>query len=42
LSPEIEAQVTDELLEEMAGYFRQGEPLSVKIIGSQVNVFNGQ
>ncbi|MFD0949951.1 hypothetical protein ACFQ0F_06040 [Paraperlucidibaca wandonensis] len=42
LSPEIEAQITDELLEEMAGYFRQGEPLSVKIIGSQVNVFNGQ
>lgn len=42
LSPEIEAQVTDELLEEMTGYFREGEPLSVKIIGSQVNVFNGQ
>lgn len=42
LSPEIEAQVTDELLEEMAAYFRQGEPLSVKIIGWQVNVLNGQ
>lgn len=42
LSPEIDAQVTDELLEQMAGYFREGEPLSVKIIGSQVNVFNGQ
>ena len=40
LSPEIAAQVNDELLEEMAGYFRGGEPLSVKIIGSQVNVFN--
>jgi hypothetical protein len=42
LSPELEAQVTDELLEEIAGYFRQGEPLSVETIGSQVNVFNGQ
>lgn len=42
LSPEIEAQVTDELLDEMTGYFREGEPLSVKIIGSQVNVFNEQ
>jgi len=42
LSPEIEVQVTDELLEEMAAYFKQGEPLSVKIVGSQVNVFNGQ
>lgn len=42
LSPELDAQVTDELLEQMAAYFREGEPLSVKIIGSQVNVFNGQ
>lgn len=42
LSPEIEAQVTDELLEEMTGYFRGGEPLSVKIVGSQVNVLNGE
>lgn len=42
LSPEIEAQVTDALLEQMAAYFRQGELLSVKMIGSQVNIFNGQ
>jgi hypothetical protein len=42
LSPELEAQVTDELLEKMADYFREGEPLSVKIIGSQVNVSNRQ
>jgi hypothetical protein len=42
LSPELDAQVTDELLEKMAAYFREGEPLSVKIIGSQVNVLNGQ
>ena len=42
LSPELDAQVTDELLEQMAAHFGEGEPLSVKIIGSQVNVFNGQ
>jgi hypothetical protein len=42
LSPELDAQVTDQLLEQMAAYFREGEPLSVKIIGSQVNEFNGQ
>ena len=42
LSPELDAQVTDELLEQMADYFRGGEPLSVNVIGSQVNIFNGQ
>lgn len=41
LSPEIAAEVDDDLLAEMAGYFRSGEPISVKIIGSQVLVFNG-
>ena len=41
LSPELAGQVNDELLTEMAEYFREGEPKSVKIVGSQVNVFNG-
>lgn len=41
LSPEIAAQVNDQLLEEMAGHFRNGDQISVKIIGSQVNVLNG-
>lgn len=42
LSPEIASQVNDELLEKMANHFRPGEPKSVKIIGSHVNIHNGQ
>lgn len=42
LSPELESQVDNELLAKMAAHFRPGDPISTKIIGSQVNVFNGQ
>ncbi len=42
LSPELEPQVDNELLAKMAALFRPGDPISIKIIGSQVNVFNGQ
>ena len=42
LSPELAPQVNDELLAKLAALFRAGDPLSVKIIGSQVNVINGQ
>ena len=42
MSPEVLSQVNDELLEKMAGYFRGDAPKSVKLIGSQVSVFNNQ
>lgn len=42
LSLELEGQVDNELLSKMAAHFRPGDPISVKIIGSQVNVFNGE
>lgn len=42
MSPEILSQVNDELLLKMANYFRDGELISTKIIGSNVYVFNGQ
>ena len=39
LSDEIRNQADDEVLREIASYFHPGEPISVEIIGSQVNVF---
>lgn len=42
LSHEIAAQIDDELLVKMADHFRSGELISTKIIGSQVNIFNGE
>lgn len=42
LGPEIKPQLDNDLIDQMAEYFRPGEPISVQIIGSQVNVFNGQ
>ncbi|MBN1254480.1 MAG: hypothetical protein JXA50_04335 [Deltaproteobacteria bacterium] len=42
MSPEILSQVNDELLLKMANYFRDGELISTKIVGSQVKVINGQ
>lgn len=39
---ELISQVNDELLEKMNGLFRTGEPISTTIIGSHVNVINGQ
>ncbi len=42
MSTETLAQANDELLIEMSNHFRKGELLSTEIIGSQVNVFNGQ
>lgn len=42
MSQEVMLKVNDDLLSEMAGDFRDGEPKSIKIIGSQVNVFNDQ
>ena len=42
LSPDLKSQVDSELLVKMAAHFRPGDPISIKIIGSQVNVFNGQ
>ncbi len=41
LSDELKPQVTDDLLVQMAEYFRGGELISTEIIGSQVHVFNG-
>jgi len=41
LSHEIKQQATDELLLELAGYFRSGELLSTTIIGSQTHTMNG-
>lgn len=42
MSTETLAKANDALLLEMSNYFRKGELLSTEIIGSQVNVFNGQ
>ena len=42
LGPELKPQLDNDLIDQMADYFRSGEPISVRIIGSQVNVFNGQ
>lgn len=42
MSEEILNQVTDDTLNKMAGYFREGELLSTELIGSKVNTFNGQ
>ncbi len=42
MSTEALAQANDTLLLEMSNYFSKGELLSTEIIGSQVNVFNGQ
>ena len=42
MSPEVLSQVDDELLLNMANYFRSGEPISTEIIGSHVNIVNGQ
>ncbi len=42
MSAEILAQASDSLLIEMSNHFRKGELLSTEIIGSQVNIFNGQ
>ncbi len=41
LSDELKPQITDALLVQMAEYFRGGELISTKIIGSQVHIFNG-
>lgn len=41
LSSEIESQATDEVLVQMADYFRGGELISTEIIGSRVHVHNG-
>lgn len=42
LSPELVPQVNDELLQNVAAFFRPGDPLSVEIIGSEVNILDGQ
>lgn len=42
MSQEILPKINDETLSEIVGYFRDGEPKSIKVIGSQVNVFNDQ
>lgn len=42
LSPELQSQVNEVLLENMAAEFRDGELLSVEIIGSEVNVYSDQ
>lgn len=41
LSDELKPRVTDELLVQLAEYFRGGELISTEIIGSRVHVFNG-
>ena len=42
LSAELAPQANDELLYKMAAYFRPGDPISVKVIGSQINVSGDQ
>ena len=42
MSPELLADVNDDLLFQMANYFRGTEPISTEIIGSQVNSTNSQ
>ena len=42
LSEELKAQVSIEILQNLVGYFRTGELISTKIIGSQVHVLNGE
>lgn len=42
MSPELQSQVDEKLLAKISSYFRPGDPLSVRLIGSQVNIYNGQ
>lgn len=42
MSPELLAQINDELLLKMSQYFRKGQLQSTEIIGSQIHIFNGK
>ena len=42
MSPEIISQVNDELLLRMVHHFRNGKLISTELVGSQVNIYNGE